>query len=89
MNMAWYDCHEHLHGCWGWHHGWHIGAIVMLVLLVVIIGLVVWGIVALTKRGATVSRTEGEVDALEIAKRRYARGEITKEQFDQIKKDLA
>jgi putative membrane protein len=32
--------------------------------------------------------TGGEPDALEIAKRRYARGEITKEQFEQMKKDL-
>ena len=61
----------------------------MLVLLVVIIGLVVWGVVALTRRGAPVSRTMGEEGALDIAKRRYARGEITKEQFDQIKKDLS
>jgi uncharacterized membrane protein len=30
-----------------------------------------------------------EPDALEIAKRRYARGEITKEQFEQLKKDLS
>jgi putative membrane protein len=30
----------------------------------------------------------GEPDALEIARRRYARGEITKEQFEQMKKDL-
>lgn len=34
------------------------------------------------------SWTGGEPNALEIAKRRYARGEITKEQFEQMKKDL-
>ena len=66
--MAWYDYHEHLREC----GGWHIGAIVMLVLLVVIIGLVVWGVVALTRRGAPVSRTMGEEGALDIAKKRYA-----------------
>jgi len=60
----------------------------MLVLLVAIIALVVWGVMTLVKHGRSVSRTGGEVDALDIAKRRYARGEITKEQFDQIKKDL-
>jgi putative membrane protein len=86
--MAWYDYHEHLRGCYGWHNRWHIGAIVMLVLLVVIIGLVVWGVMTLVKHGRSVSRSVAEVDALDIAKRRYARGEITKEQFDQIKKDL-
>jgi putative membrane protein len=83
--MAWYNYHEHLREC----GGWHIGAIVMLVLLVVIIGLVVWGVMTLVKHGRSVSRSVAEVDALDIAKKRYARGEITKEQFDQIKKDLS
>jgi putative membrane protein len=57
-------------------------------ILLVIIGLVIWGVVALAKRSVPVSRTTGEEGALDIAKKRYARGEITKEQFDQIKKDL-
>lgn len=32
--------------------------------------------------------TEKEENALEILKKRYAKGEITKEQFEQIKKDI-
>ena len=61
----------------------------MLVLLLVIIGLVVWGVMTLVKHGASASRSTGEQDALDIAKKRYARGEISKEQFDEIKKDLS
>ena len=83
--MAWYHYHEGIHEC----GGWHVGAIIMLVLLLVIIGLVVWGVMTLVKHSASASRSMGEGDALDIAKRRYARGEITKEQFDQIKKDLS
>lgn len=39
----------------------------------------------LHKQGACQTRQ----DPLEIAKARYARGEITKEEFNQLKKDLA
>ncbi|MFC1861471.1 SHOCT domain-containing protein [Chloroflexota bacterium] len=49
-----------------------------------LIALVVWGINRLTKRdGSTVKHTP-----LEIAKEQYAKGEINKEEFEQIKKDL-
>ena len=37
----------------------------------------------------TTGRPASGVNALDIAKERYARGEITKEQFDQIKRDLS
>jgi putative membrane protein len=83
--MAWYHCHEGIHEC----GGWHVGAIIMLVLLLVIVGLVVWGVMTLVKHSASASKSTGEQDALDIAKRRYARGDISKEQFDQIKKDLS
>jgi putative membrane protein len=57
-------------------------------LLGAIIGLVVWAIVRLTRRGDS-PRDTGERSALDIARERYARGEITRDEFQQIKKDLA
>lgn len=67
----------------GW---WMIfGFIWMIVFWAVIIGLVVWGVRAMTdRRGGT----SGGGSPLEIAQRRYARGEIRKEEFEDIKATL-
>lgn len=57
----------------------------MWLLWIVIIGLIVWGVVAFTRRGeSTTKRTP-----LEIAKERYAKGEISKEEFEKLKRDLS
>ncbi len=50
-----------------------------------IIFLIVWGVTRLSKH----SDYRGDTQPLEIARQRYAKGEITKDQFEQIKKDLA
>ena len=80
--MMWHHWHEGI-GSFG---GWYAGAIIGLVLLVVIIGLAIWGIVTLTRHSR---REDNEDNALAIAKERYAKGEINKEEFDQIKRDLS
>ena len=54
-------------------------------------GLVIWGIVALV-RGLSGSRSSDSSradSALEVLKKRYARGEINKEEYEEKKKDLA
>ncbi len=61
----------------------------MMIFWVVIIALIVWGIIALVKRGTSTSDTPQKRDPLDIAKERYAKGEISKEEFEQIKKDLS
>ena len=60
------------------------GGIFMIVFWGGLIALIVWGIIRLTKRNDTTPRH----NPLDIAKERYAKGEINKEEFEQIKKDL-
>jgi len=66
---------------WGW------GGMFMGLLFLLFIGLIVYLIAKSTKTTPTeVSFKENT--SLEILKRRYARGEINKEEYDRIKKDL-
>ena len=67
--------------------GWWMmfGGIFMIIFWGGLIALIVWAVTRLTRR----SSPAGRQDALDIARERYARGEITREQFDQIKKDLS
>jgi len=76
--MMWHHWHEGIGSC----GEWRVGAIIGLVLLVILIGLAIWGVVTLIRHSR---RGNG---ALALARERYARGEIDKEQFDQLKKDL-
>ncbi len=72
---------------WGFQEGmgwwWVFGSMWMLVFWAIIIGLVVWGVKQFTVGGAG-GRPSGDTP-LEIAQKRLARGEITREEFDQIK----
>ena len=70
-------------GGWDMGGGWWIVMVVMMVLFWgAIIAVVVWGI-----RQFTGDRRRDR-SALDIAKERLARGEITKEEFDRIRGDL-
>jgi putative membrane protein len=69
------------------------GLIWMIPLLVIfwggLIALIVWGIRAARKQDearVVISEKRGPLD---MAKERYAQGEISKEEFEQIKKDLS
>ncbi len=81
--MMWHHWHEGVGSC----GEWHVGAIIGLVLMAILIGMAIWEIVALARHGRSGSVDKGN-GAMAIARERYARGEINKEQFDQLKKDL-
>jgi putative membrane protein len=59
-----------------------LGGVLMFLFWAAIIGLAAWGILRLTRPSG---KRNG---AFEIVRQRYAKGEISKEEFDQIKKDL-
>ncbi len=64
----------------------------MPIFFIIFWGLVIWGIVALV-RGLSGSRSSDSSSsrpdsALEVLKKRYARGEINKEEYEEKKKDL-
>ncbi len=61
------------------------GGLWMLIFWGGLIALIVWGIVKLSRRNGSAPKH----DPLDTAKERYARGDISKEEFEQIKKDLA
>jgi len=63
--------------------GWFGGGIMMIVFWALFIALIVWIV-----REVGVRSTHSNSSALDILKERYARGEITKEQFETIKKDI-
>ena len=71
---------------WTWGMGgWmFIGMAFMVFFWGGIIFLVVWAVKRMSGRGPAASHTP-----LEIARERYARGEITREQYEQFKKDLS
>jgi putative membrane protein len=75
VNAIWWG----LMGEWGWGMG-GFGMLAYWVLLALIFALLV--------KYATGSGREKDTSALDIIKKRYARGEIDREEFEQLKHDL-
>ena len=73
-----------MNGGMGW--GWGLfGALWMVVFWGSIIALVVWAINRLSRGGNEPPHSQTPLD---IAKSRYARGDISREEFEQIRRDL-
>jgi len=55
----------------------------------VVLGVIAWAVVMVVKNSQRQNEQTGTLDKpVEILKRRYARGEISREEFEQMKKDL-
>ena len=67
--------------------GWWMafGGLWMVVFWGGLIALIVWGIKKVTERGGSTPKH----DPLDMVKERYAKGEISREEFEQIRQDLS
>ena len=64
--------------CWGM--GWGMWFIPLLIILLIYF---------LVKNNSQTKDGQGSESPMEILKKRYAKGEITKEQFEEMKKDIS
>ncbi len=79
----WGDMHEGPHWM---HYGY--GGVFMWIIWIVIIGLIVYFIVIASRQRPEQRPPEQKQTPLDVLKMRYAKGEITKEQFEEMKRDL-
>ena len=82
-------------GPWGMHMmwgSWGIGMMIMMFLIcaAIIVGIVfaIRWLVMTSQAGQHAGTGQGSESALDILKKRYARGEITKQEFEDIRRDL-
>lgn len=78
----WFD-----HGtAWGWMM--FAGMLVWIVFWIALIAVIAWGIMWGARTIGNRRDRADEPSALEIARARYARGEITKDEFEEIRRTL-
>ncbi len=71
-------------GGWNW-----VGFILNAVVWALIISLFIWLVMRLSRGGQTMQSMHGGQNALDIARERYAKGEIDHDEFEKIKKNLS
>lgn len=79
--MMWNDYH-------GMMNGFGIGGIIVGIIFLAILGVIIYFVVIAFKKSATVNNEVTET-ALDILKKKYAKGEITKEEFEEKKKAIS
>ena len=71
-------------GGWNW-----VGFLLNAVIWALIISCFIWLLMRLSRGGHMMHEFRGGQNALDIAKERYAKGEIDHDEFERIKKNLS
>ncbi len=84
--VAW--AQERPYDYWGMHYMWGPWGIGMMLMMLVFWGLIIVALVLGIRWLLAQGRESRPDSALDTLRQRYARGEITKEQFEAMKQDL-
>ena len=68
---------------WPWMMHYGFGGMFMWIIFIILMGALIYAVFNLQRR-----RSTGNESPLDILKKRYTRGDITKEEFDGMRKDL-
>ncbi len=68
---------------WGLSFMWFGGLFWLL-----FFGVIIWAVIRFTSNQNQNRNSVSEDEAIQILKKRYAKGEITKEEYDKIKSDI-
>jgi len=74
-----------MHG-WGPFMHFGFGGMIMWIILLIVVGVIIFVVISRTKPGSGII-LPGE-RPIDILKKRYARGKITKEEFQEMKREL-
>lgn len=74
---------------WGRGHGmmyFGYGGVIMFIILLILIGVIIWIVISYGRKKEYIG--PAKETPLEILRKRYAKGEITKDEFEKMKRDL-
>lgn len=74
----------------GWGSGWMMGGPLMMIMMALFWGAVIYGVFLLFRRlsGSRCTSADQPDRAVAILRERYAKGEITHEEFERMRKEL-